>query len=59
MKNKNKSWELSFGFYPGIVLGFRSYEEKKKTNSCRKIWFKKNVDTGFKKWITITLIQQY
>jgi len=32
MKTKNKSWELSFGFYPGIVLGFRTYTEKKKTN---------------------------
>ena len=33
MKNKNKAvWELSFGFYPGILIGFRSYEEKKKTN---------------------------
>jgi len=32
MKAINKSWELSFGFYPGIVLGFRTYTEKKKTN---------------------------
>ena len=33
MKNKDKSnWELSFGFYPGILMGFRSYEEKNKTN---------------------------
>ena len=27
-----KNWELSFGFYPGIVLGFRSYKETIKTN---------------------------
>ena len=27
-----KDWELSFGFYPGIILGFRSYKEFKKTN---------------------------
>tara|TARA_S200002703_G_scaffold35887_1_gene30989 strand:+ start:207 stop:353 length:147 start_codon:yes stop_codon:yes gene_type:complete len=32
MKKNKSNWELSFGFYPGIVLGFRSYEEKKKTN---------------------------
>ena len=32
MKNKKTIWELSFGFYPGILVGFRSYEEKKKTN---------------------------
>ena len=29
---KNKKWELSFGFYPGILIGFRSYEEENKTN---------------------------
>ena len=32
MKAINKSWELSFGFYSGILIGFRTYEEKKKTN---------------------------
>jgi len=26
------NWELSFGFYPGIMLGFRSYKETNKTN---------------------------
>ena len=26
-----KDWELSFGFYPGIILGFRSYKENKRT----------------------------
>ena len=25
-----KNWELSFGFYPGIMLGFRTYNEAKK-----------------------------
>ena len=25
-------WELSFGFYPGIMLGFRTYNEAKKDN---------------------------
>ena len=29
MKN---NWELSFGFYPGIMFGFRTYNELKKTN---------------------------
>jgi len=27
-----KSWELSIGTYPGIILGFRSYDEKYRTN---------------------------
>ena len=27
-----KNWELSFGFYPGILLGFRTYNEVKKNN---------------------------
>ena len=27
-----KDWELSIGFYPGIMLGFRSYKEIEKTN---------------------------
>ena len=32
MAKRKDTCELSFGFYPGIVVGFRSYEEKKKTN---------------------------
>ena len=32
MAKLKNNWELSFGFYPGILIGFRSYEEKKKTN---------------------------
>ena len=24
-----KAWELSLGFYPGILMGFRSYTEDK------------------------------
>ena len=31
MKKKN-NWEISFGFYPGIVVGFRSYAEQKSNN---------------------------
>ena len=27
-----KDWELSFGFYPGVLIGFRSYNEIKKNN---------------------------
>ncbi len=27
-----KNWELSIGFYPGLLLGFRSYHEVKKSN---------------------------
>ena len=26
------SWEFSIGFYPGILLGFRSYTEQNKNN---------------------------
>ena len=29
---KNKDWELSFGVYPGILLGFRTYAEVNKSN---------------------------
>jgi len=34
-----KNWELSFGFYPGIMLGFRSYKEDEKTNHVGYIPF--------------------
>jgi len=26
-----KNWEISFGFYPGFLIGFRTYEEYDKT----------------------------
>jgi hypothetical protein len=26
-----KTWSLSFGFYPGILFGVRTYEEPKQT----------------------------
>ena len=26
------NWEFSMGFYPGILLGFRSYTERNKQN---------------------------
>ena len=28
----NKNWELSFGFYPGILSGFRTYKGVEKNN---------------------------
>ena len=28
MDKEESSWSLSIGFYPGVLLGFRSYEEK-------------------------------
>lgn len=32
MDNKNKkNWSLSFGFYPGILFGIRTYEEPAQT----------------------------
>jgi hypothetical protein len=27
-----KRWSLSFGFYPGILAGFRTYKEVNKNN---------------------------
>ena len=27
-----KNWDLSFGFYPGILLGFRTHNEAEKDN---------------------------
>ena len=34
-----KNWELSFGFYSGILIGFRTYRETKKTNHVLYIPF--------------------
>ena len=34
-----KSWEFSLGFYPGLLLGFRSYKERRKTNHVLYIPF--------------------
>ena len=34
-----KNWELSFGFYPGALLGFRSYQETNKINHVLYIPF--------------------
>ena len=27
-----KEWRLSFGFYPGLLVGFRTYNEVDKNN---------------------------
>ena len=27
-----KGWEISLGFYPGILVGFRSYDQEDDTN---------------------------
>ncbi len=27
-----KDWEFSFGFYTGILIGFRTYAEEYRTN---------------------------
>ena len=29
---KNRDWELSFGFVPGLLFGMRSYVERRKKN---------------------------
>ena len=30
-KGGKPTWSLSFGFYPGILFGMRTYEEEKQT----------------------------
>jgi uncharacterized membrane protein len=27
-----QKWELSFGFYPGVLIGFRTYEQNDRNN---------------------------
>ena len=34
-----KDWELSFGFYPGVLIGFRSYYEATHVNHVLYIPF--------------------
>ena len=29
---QNNTWELSFGTYPGFIIGVRSYTDQTKTN---------------------------
>ena len=42
-----KDWEFSIGFYPGILIGFRSYQEGTKSNHVVYIPF---VDLCFTVW---------
>ena len=30
MGGENKGWTLELGFYPGLLIGFRSYEDEEK-----------------------------
>ena len=30
-KNWDKNWELTVGFYPGFIIGIRSYPHKEST----------------------------
>jgi len=34
-----KDWSLSFGFYPGILMGFRTYREEGKSNHVAYVPF--------------------
>jgi hypothetical protein len=39
MDKQESSWSLSIGFYPGVLLGFRSYEEKEFTTHVLYLQF--------------------
>jgi|TARA_B110001452_G_C15126466_1_gene392553 hypothetical protein len=39
VNNEKKGWSLSLGFYPGIVFGFRTYEEPEQTTHVLYIPF--------------------
>ena len=45
---KKNDWQFSIGFYPGVLLGFRSYEEQNKTNHVMYFPF---VDLCLTKWV--------
>ena len=34
-----REWELSFGFYPGVLIGFRTYNEPTRNNHVLYIPF--------------------
>jgi|TARA_B100001559_G_scaffold295963_1_gene278757 hypothetical protein len=36
---QNKAWSISLGFYPGILLGIRSYHEEQQTTHVLYIPF--------------------
>ena len=37
-KEKKVAWSIEIGFYPGIVVGIRSYEESRSNNSRAYIY---------------------
>ena len=39
MSEQKKQWSLSLGFYPGILLGIRSYNEENQTTHVLYIPF--------------------
>jgi hypothetical protein len=39
INNEKSSWSLSLGFYPGILFGFRTYEEPNHTTHVLYIPF--------------------
>jgi len=44
-----REWEISLGTYPGIMLGFRSYQEQDKNNHVFYIPFVDVCITTYKK----------
>ena len=38
-EKEKRSWALSIGLYPGILLGFRSYEEEDRTTHVAYVPF--------------------
>jgi len=38
-EKESKSWALSIGLYPGILVGFRSYESEDKTTHVAYVPF--------------------
>jgi len=32
MSNENKGWAISLGFYPGVLIGMRSYYQEDMTS---------------------------
>ena len=38
-KKEKKNWTLSVGFYPGVLIGLRTYEEKEQNSHVLYIPF--------------------
>ena len=43
-KENNQAWAISFGFYPGVLIGARTYEEENQTTHVLYLPF---VDLAF------------